>query len=241
MSEFPILERYQERFGYVLKAESIERLATYRTLIIEWSQRFNLTRVTDPDEIETKLFLDSLALAPMLRAFQVHSNAMWIIDVGAGAGFPGLPLKIVMPEIKLVMIEATAKKVGFLNEVIESLDLNGAEALHGRAEEIGHDDRYRGRFDVVMARAVARMPALLELCMPFCHVGGRGLFVKGVNIDEEVSDAQHAANLLGCSILGVERPDAEELSGTSFVLVQQKTKTHSRYPRRSGLPVKDPL
>ncbi len=241
MSDFPVLERYQEKFGYVLDDGCRERLKMYRSLLIEWSARFNLTRVTDPEGIETKLFLDSLAIAPLLNAVSRRNRPIRMIDVGAGAGLPGLPLKIAFPEIDLVLLEATAKKVAFLKEVIQVLGLTGVDAIHGRAEELGHDQRYRGQFDVVLARAVARLPALLELCMPLCRVGGRGLFPKGVDIDEEIADARHAAGILGSAILGTERSDAEEVSGTTIVVVQQQTNAPVRYPRRAGLPAKDPL
>ncbi len=241
LSAFPILDRYQEQFGFVLDAELSRQLQLYRDLLIEWNQRFNLTRVTEPDEIEIRLFLDSLALAPLFRPFRHEARSIRVMDVGAGAGVPGLPLKLVLPEIELVMMEATAKKVVFLNEVIQALGLTNTEAIHGRAEEVGQDKAYRGRFDVVLARAVARLPALVELCMPFCRVGGRGFFPKGANIDEEIVDAQRAASLLGCTILGTERPDAEELGGTSIVVVQQKSPAPDRYPRRPGIPAKEPL
>lgn len=244
MEQFSILKRCEADFGYRLDDTALNRLERFRKLLIARSRQFNLTRVTDPMEIETRLFLDSLALMPHIRRLGSTRQAagpVRLVDIGAGAGVPGLPLKIADAAIELTLIEATAKKVIFLREVITALDLDGVEAVHGRAEELAHDDRFRARFDVVTARGVARLPALIEICMPFCRVGGRGIFPKGREIDEEVQDASRAADALRCKILGVERPTVPELAGTSFVVVEQLAPPPERYPRRAGIPAKDPL
>ena len=244
MEQFSILARYQDELGYRLDSAAVDRLVQLRDLLLEWNQRFNLTRVTDPQEIETRLYLDSLAMLPLIRAVTPLPNAapgIRVVDVGAGAGFPGLPLKIVAPEIELVLIEATAKKVGFLDEVIRALGLAKTTAVHGRAEELAHDMRYRSRFDVVTARAVARLPALIEICMPFCRVGGRGIFPKGRDLHQEIASAENALHLLHCKILSTETTPIPELAGTTFVVVQQVTKPQAQFPRRPGIPTNDPL
>ncbi len=241
MDRFPILRQHQTELGYRLSDEAIDRLARYRDLLIEWNGRFNLTSVTDPGEIETRLFLDSIAMLRLIRRSAGDGDTVRLVDVGAGAGFPGLPLKIVDPSITLVLIEATAKKVGFVQEVIRDLQLSDASAFHGRAEDLAHDQRFRAKFDVVTARAVARLPALIEICMPFAHVRGRGLFPKGVEIDEEIRDAARAARLVHCKILGTETVPLDEMAGTTFVVVEQIAKAPAQYPRRAGIPAKDPL
>ncbi len=241
MDLFPVLRQYQEVLGYRLDDDAANRLARLRDLLIEWNGRFNLTRVTEPEEIETRLFLDSIAMLRLVRRSAGEREAMNLVDVGAGAGFPGLPLKIVDPSINLVLIEATAKKVGFLQEVIRELSLAGTSAIHGRAEDLAHDARFRANFDVVTARAVAKLPALIEICMPFARVHGRGVFPKGSDIDEEVRDASRAARMIHCKILGTESIPVDELAGTSFVVVEQIAKAPEQYPRRAGIPAKDPL
>jgi 16S rRNA (guanine527-N7)-methyltransferase len=244
VEQFSILRRHEAELGYRLDGEVAERLARYRDALLERNRQFNLTRVTDPAEIETRLFLDSLAILPLLQRFDessVPAGALRLVDIGAGAGFPGLVLKIARPAIELVLIEATAKKVAFLREAAAALGLDGTIAIHGRAEELAHDARFRAGFDVVTARAVARLPALLEICMPFCRKGGRGIFSKGRDVDQEVRDASDAANVMGCRILGVELPEIVELQGTSFVLVEQVAPSPRGYPRRPGIPAMNPL
>ena len=228
----------------MLDETALERFEAYRALLIDWSGRFNLTRVTEPDEIERRLFLDSIALYPLLQRHRVASRVsgnIRLVDVGTGAGFPGLPLKIADPTIKLTLIDATAKKVGFLEEVIRVLGLTEARAVHGRSEELAHDPAFRSAFDVVMARAVARLPALIELCMPFCGPRGWGLFPKGRDIEEEVSSASNALAQLRAKLIGVESPAIPELSGTTFVIIEQVGKPPKPYPRRAGLPANNPL
>jgi 16S rRNA (guanine527-N7)-methyltransferase len=244
MPQFPLLRMRSPELGLALDETMLERLATYSALLLEWNQRFNLTRVTDADEIETKLFLDSLALYPLLQRHRVASRvsgALRLVDVGTGAGFPGIPLKIADPSIELTLIDATAKKVGFLQEVIRTLELTGVRAIHGRAEEIAQDRAFRSSFDVVVARAVARVPVLVEICMPFCGPRGWGIFPKGRDIETEVASASGALTKLRSKLIGIEIPPVPELPGTTFVIVEQVGKPPALYPRRVGLPAHDPL
>ena len=244
MNPFPILTQYQSELGYRLEPAAVDQLRRLRELLLDWNRRFNLTRVTDPVEIETRLYLDSLAMLRLVRRStpsSVTTSTIKLVDIGTGAGFPGLPLKIVDPDISVVLIESTAKKVGFLHEAIRVLGLSDVTAVHGRAEELAHQDQYRAKFDVVTARAVAKLPALIEICMPFCRAGGRGIFPKGRDIDDEISDASRAAEQLRCKILGSETMMVPELSGTSYVIVEQVARPPAQYPRRPGIPTKDPL
>jgi 16S rRNA (guanine527-N7)-methyltransferase len=244
MPSFPLLRARAIDLNLSLDETALERFEAYRALLLEWNTRFNLTRVTDPDEIERRLFLDSLALIPLVQRHRVVSRAsgnLRLVDVGSGAGFPGLPLKIADPDIELTLLDATAKKVGFLEEAIRVLGLSEARAVHGRSEELAHDPSYRSAFDVVAARAVAKLPALIELCMPFCGPRGWGLFPKGVEIDEEVASTTTALSALRAKLIGIETPTVPELTGTSIVIIEQVGKPPKPYPRRAGLPAKNPL
>jgi 16S rRNA (guanine527-N7)-methyltransferase len=243
-TQLPLLNAKSAELGLELDDTAIERFVTFRALLLEWNQRFNLTRVTEPDEVEIKLFLDSLALYPLLQRHRVASRVsgpLRLVDVGTGAGFPGLPLKIADPGIELTLVDATTKKVGFLNEAIRTLGLNGVRAVHGRAEELTHDRAFRSCFDVVIARAVAKLPVLVEICMPFCGPRGWGIFPKGREIEEEVASASNALLKLRSKLIGVETPLIPELNGTTFVVIEQVGKPPAIYPRRAGLPANSPL
>jgi 16S rRNA (guanine527-N7)-methyltransferase len=230
------------QIGVSLDETALGRLDRLRDLLIEWNQRVNLTRISDPREIEIKLFLDALALVPLVqRLLAGRKDAGRLIDIGAGAGFPGLPIKIACPEIEVIEVDATGKKVAFIDAAIRELDLAGTRAIHGRSEDLAHEPGLRGRFDVVTARGVARMPALVELCMPFCRPGGRGLFPKGREAEAEAAEATNALRRLNCRLVGIERPALAELAGTAVVVVEQIAPVPKSYPRRAGLPAKNPL
>lgn len=225
--------------GVPLDTARSARFAAYRDLLLERSGRTNLTAIRDPDEVERRLFLDALSMVPTvdrLRAV-VAGRRPRLIDVGSGAGFPGLAIKIARPDLVVTLVEATGKKVAFLTEAIAALGLEGVAAVHARAEELGHDPTHRESYDLATARAVAALPTLLELCAPFLRVGGSGLFPKGAAIAEEQRAALRAAPLLGV------RVGAEEVmaGGTRLVRIDKVGTTPRRYPRRSGLPARDPL
>ena len=244
MDELTILPRLSARLGVPLDQTALERFAALRRVLLDWNSRVNLTRITDPAEVEIKLFLDAIALIPWIRRQAEDTGRdrpARIVDIGAGAGFPGLPLKIVEPEMELTLIEATGKKVEFIESAVAALELPGVRAIHGRAEEMGHDAALRGRFDIATARAVARLPALLELCQPFCRSGGWGLYPKGRAAQAEVDESTRALRLLKTTLLGVEPAPLPEFAGTSVVIVRQNTPAPRQYPRRAGLPAREPL
>ena len=179
------------RLGVSLDADAAAKFALYRNLLLERSAQFNLTAIRDPDEVERRLFLDAIAMAPVLDGIAKgdsgpHGGRIRLVDVGAGAGFPGLPLKIAQPTLDVTLIDATGKKVAFINEVIDCLELEGARAVHGRAEDLGQKPAYRAQFNVATARAVASLPVLLEYVIPFLCVGGTALLPKGLQIAEEL-------------------------------------------------------
>ena len=231
------------RLGVSLDARALERFARYRALLLERSAQFNLTAIRDPAEIEQRLFLDAIAMIPELDRLTGTpadrvDRAIRLVDIGAGAGFPGLVLKIVRPALDVTLIDATAKKVAFVNEVIAALELEHVRAVQGRAEELGQDNRYRARFDVATARAVASLPVLLEYVVPFLTTGGTALLPKGLEITEELRLGRRAAAILGAEIVS-----AEELSlgRTRLVVARKISPTASAYPRRVGIPSRDSL
>jgi 16S rRNA (guanine527-N7)-methyltransferase len=221
----------------------LARFADYRTLLLTRNAHVNLTAVTDPDEVERRLFFDALAMVPAIDAFltqsaQLRARSVRLIDIGSGAGFPGIALKIVRPELGIVLLDATAKKVAFQRDVISSLGLTGIEAVHGRAEEVGRDPRFREAFQLATARAVASLPTLLELVTPFLDIGGEAMLPKGLHLDEELKVGRRAARQLGCTLL-----DAELMPGgtSRLVRVRKSTLTPRSYPRRNGTPSRLPL
>ena len=218
--------------------------ATYRDLLIEWNGRFNLTAVTEPEQIDRRLFLDALRMVGPVSEIgrpdpkQANTNVVRMVDMGTGAGFPGLALKIALPEIDVTLIEATGKKVQFLEAVIGELGLSGIVAMHARAEEIGTLPEYRGVFDLVTARGVSSLAALFEMAAPLLRMGGAGLFPKGLDLADELATGQRAAKILG---LTVEASDVIADSETRLVVVRKTTETPRQYPRRPGMPAREPL
>lgn len=214
--------------------------AAYRALLLEWNERFNLTAIRDPAEIDRRLLLDSLRMLPTIDVFLASRDQTEasLIDIGSGAGLPGIPLKLARPQLQVTLVEATQKKVTFLQQVIASLSLGGIVAVHGRAEELGRDAAYREQFDLATARAVAALPVLLELTAPLVRVGGQALFPKSVAIDDELEAGERAAPLVG---IRIDRSDVLPGGSTRLVVVEKTNHTPRRYPRRAGIPAHDPL
>lgn len=230
-------------FGIDIDAIALDRFHRYRDLIVERGAQFNLTAMRSTEAVEQRLILDALYMLPTLDEFaalrqQETKQPIRLIDIGSGAGFPGLALKIARPALDLVLIDATAKKVKFMNEAIGLLELSGAEAIHGRAEELGRNLGFRERFDLTTARAVAPLPVLLELVTPFLDVGGKALLPKGIRIAEELREGTFAAKSLGCEILSSKVLASGD---TRLVVVRKNTLTPKKFPRRTGLPSQQPL
>ena len=238
--EWPGLAIEAGRLGVDLSGDVQDKIATYLGLLVERNAQFNLTAIRDPEAMEKRLFLDAIAMVPDLDAVVVNSRIAdpRLVDIGSGAGFPGLVLKIVRPDLQVTLVDATGKKVRFLNEVIAATGLSGVEAIHGRAEELGRQPRYREKFNLATARAVASLPVLLELITPFLDVGGTALLPKGVDLSEELAQGKKAARLLGCRIVSSdELPNRE----TRLVVVEKTTLTPGKYPRPTGVPNQAPL
>ncbi|MBN1264839.1 MAG: 16S rRNA (guanine(527)-N(7))-methyltransferase RsmG [Anaerolineales bacterium] len=220
-----------------LSASQLEAFRWYRDELLAWNERYNLTAITDPFLIESKHFLDSLTC---LLAFKPADERL--IDVGTGAGFPGLPLKLVCPQIQLTLVEATEKKVQFCRHVVAALGLENVDVLHARVEELGQDDHYRGRFQIALARAVAPMPVLLEYLLPLLPMGGRVVAQKGEMAPVETQSAAQALKILGGRVSKLVPVDLPRVAERRYLVVVDKiSETPQKYPRRAGIPAKRPL
>jgi 16S rRNA (guanine527-N7)-methyltransferase len=212
----------------------------YRELV-DWNERFNLTAITDREGVLVRHFLDSLSCLKALPRAELDSGAR-LIDVGTGAGFPGLPLKIVCPGMRLTLLEATRKKVTFLNHLVRVLGLREVELVHGRAEELGRDSAHRERYDWALARAVAEMGTLAEYLLPLVRVGGAALAQKGEDAAAEVHEAEASIVTLGGRVRQLVPVELRGLAETRYLVVVDKVAaTSDRYPRRPGMPRKRPL
>jgi 16S rRNA (guanine527-N7)-methyltransferase len=225
------------QLGLELTEQQSGQFLRYREELLDWNTRINLTSITDPEEVLIKHFLDSLSL---LMVYDT-SNAR-LLDIGAGAGFPGIPLKIVRPQWQVVLLEATGKKVRFLQHIIETLQLKDVVAVHGRAEELAHKAEYRASFDVVTARAVASLPTLLEYAAPFCRVGGQIIFPKKGELTKELAQGKRAAQKVGASFkadVPVSLPGLED--SRRLLVWEQVRKCSEQFPRSGGVMTKKPL
>ena len=217
--------------------QQVEQFLLYRRELLEWNARFNLTAITDPDEILVKHFLDSLSLLIVYGREEAT-----VLDIGAGAGFPGLPLKIVRPQWRVVLLEATGKKVTFLRHIIEALQFQGIEAVQGRAEEVAHQSDRRGKFELVTARAVASLPTLLEYAAPFCRVGGVMIFPKKGELVDELARGKKAAAQLGARLkadVSVQIPGLDD--GRRLLVWEQVKPCPPSFPRSGSVMAKKPL
>jgi 16S rRNA (guanine527-N7)-methyltransferase len=228
-----------QQFGFTLTPAQQQAFELYRQELIAWNQKVNLTRIIDPEEINTKHFLDSLSIYPALPELPADFS---LIDVGTGAGFPGLPLKIVLPGIRLTLLEATGKKTAFLQHMVDILSLKDVRIVTARAEEAGRQPAHRERYDVVVARAVAALPILAEYTLPLVKVGGVLIVQKGQDPAGEIKTAANALGILGGKLKQVLPVNVPSLEAARHVIVIHKRKpTPKQYPRRAGLPAKKPI
>lgn len=236
--ENKILVEGSRYFQITLSDEQIEQFMKYYELLVEWNSFMNLTSITEKDQVMQKHFVDSLAL---VKAVDIK-NCRKMVDIGTGAGFPGIPLKIAFPHINVVLLDSLNKRVKFLNEVISKLGLTGITAVHGRAEDYAKDTLYREQFDLCVSRAVANLASLSEYCIPFVKVGGLFISYKSGEVEEELRGAKKAVYLMGGQQREVIKfclPDSD--IDRSLVVVEKVKGTPKKYPRKSGLPTKEPL
>lgn len=231
-------QKVAQDFSYTLSEQQLEQFALYYQQLVETNRSLNLTAITEESEVYLKHFYDSLSL------LKVHSFASInnLIDIGTGAGFPGIPLKILFPDLKVVLLDSLRKRVDFLQEVVKRLSLSNVEVIHGRAEDWARKQAYREQFDLAVARAVARLTPLAEYCLPFVKIGGRFIAMKGSQVMEEVDEATHALRVLGHAKLSLTPLTLPEQKGDRHLLVIEKHQhTPRKYPRKAGLPTKQPL
>ena len=224
--------------GYPLTDRQKEQYERYFELLVEWNEKINLTAITEKDDVYLKHFYDSIA--PILQGL-IQNHPIRLLDIGAGAGFPSLPMKILFPELDVTIIDSLNKRINFLHLLAEELDLDGVHFYHGRAEDFAQDKEFRAQFDVVTARAVARMQVLSELTIPYLKVGGRLLALKASNAPEELEEAKNALNLLFSKVednLQYELPNGDP---RYITVVEKKKETPNKYPRKAGMPNKRPL
>ena len=225
-------------FGFPLTDRQKEQYERYFELLVEWNEKINLTAITEKDEVYIKHFYDSIA--PILQGL-IENQPIRLLDIGAGAGFPSLPMKILFPELDVTIIDSLNKRINFLHLLAEELGLSGVHFYHGRAEDFAQDKAFRAQFDLVTARAVARMQVLSELTIPYLKVGGRLLALKASNAPEELEEAKNALNLLFSNVednLQYELPNGDP---RYITVVEKKKETPNKYPRKAGLPNKRPL
>ena len=234
------LESGANKLGLRLTPQQMEQFQVYYQELIDWNRRLNLTAIIDYEDVQVKHFLDSLTVILALK--QLPGKNVKLIDIGTGAGIPGIPLKIALPDIELVLLDATKKKVVFLEHIVGRLSLEGIQVVVGRAEEIAHQSEYRQQFDLVLSRAVADLSVLTELALPFCAVGGRFIAQKKGDIEEEVQQAQWAISILGGKLADVKHIELPEFADERWLVVIDKVgETPPQYPRRPGIPAKRPL
>jgi 16S rRNA (guanine527-N7)-methyltransferase len=230
------------KLGIELSAEQLKQFELYYQELIRWNKKFNLTTITDYQEVQVKHFLDSITIALALSEEEMKKPNFNIIDIGTGAGFPGVPLKILLAEPKLVLVDSRIKKADFLRYVTQKLNLDNVEVVVGRAEEIAHLPLYRQQFALAVSRAVASLSALVELALPLCQVGGKFVAWKKGEISQEINRAKKAVDTLGGKLNQVKKVELEEFSDERYLIIVDKIyPTPDKYPRRPGIPGRRPI
>lgn len=224
------------KLSITLSEKQLEQFRIYYEMLVEKNKVMNLTGITEWDEVLEKHFLDSISL---IRAIDL-SNEIRVIDMGTGAGFPGLPLKIAFPNLKITLADSLNKRVKFLQDVIDELGLENIEAIHGRAEDLAKDKNFRQQYDLSVSRAVANLSTLSEYCLPFVKIGGQFISYKSGDCDEEVETSKKAVFVLGGKIKEVIKFELGE-SGRSFIVIDKVNGTPKEYPRKAGMPAKNPI
>jgi len=227
--------KYEDLQKYAnLSKEQLEKFKVYYKSLIEWNEKINLTAITDESEVITKHFADSLSILKYIK------NNSKVIDVGTGAGFPGIPLKIANESLKITLLDSLNKRILFLDEVIKELNLKDINTIHGRAEEVAHDKDHREQYDIAVCRAVAKLNVLAEYMLPYLKVGGTFICMKGPNINEEIDSSMKAIKLLGGKIEKVESFELEE-NQRNIIIIKKEKNSPKNFPRKAGTPSKSPI
>lgn len=232
------LSEYLNKINIMLTEEQERQFTRYYEMLVEWNRVMNLTAITDYEEVSKKHFLDSLAIKNVLDLNKTRS----LIDIGTGAGFPGLPLKIVFPHLQVTLLDSLNKRIVFLNEVIRELGLSGIITIHGRAEDFAKKVDHREQYDVCVSRAVANLSVLSEYCIPYVKINGFFVSYKSGEIEKEINESLRAIDILGGRLDNVSKfvlPDTD--IKRSFVIIRKIELTKKKYPRKAGQPTKEPL
>ncbi|MBU3101451.1 MULTISPECIES: 16S rRNA (guanine(527)-N(7))-methyltransferase RsmG [Clostridium] len=238
MEYFDILNEASNNVGLKFDQKKYDQFMLYKDLIKEWNEKINLTAIKEDEAIVQKHFIDSMKVFK----FDQLKNAKNVIDIGTGGGFPGIPMKIIKPEVNIVLLDSLNKRIIFLNEVINRLNLKNIKAIHGRAEDFAKEKQYREKFDVAVSRAVANLTVLSEYCIPYVKVGGYFVAMKGPAVEEEIKLSKNAIRLLGGQIEHIEKVQIEGSDlNHNLVIIKKISQTHKKYPRKAGIVAKVPL
>lgn len=240
MNDLSQFEKDLEQFQITLSDTQKEQFLKYYELLVEWNGFMNLTAITEFDDVMKKHFTDSLSL---VKAYsEIRTEKLKVIDIGTGAGFPGIPLKIVFPQIELTLLDSLQKRLKFLQEVIDQLGLGEVELIHGRAEDFCKPSMKREQYDLCVSRAVANLATLSELCLPYVKVEGKFIPYKSEKAEEEVKAAKKAIGLLGGEVKDqIEFELPESNIGRTLVVIEKKNATPKKFPRKAGMPAKEPI
>lgn len=231
-----LMNFYGNKIDIMFNEKQLEQFYNYMNLLIEWNEKINLTAITEPEEIILKHFIDSLTINKYVEKDKT------IADVGTGAGFPGIPLKIYRPDLKITLIDSLNKRINFLNEIISNLKLDNINTIHSRIEDFGKDKKHREMYDYVTARAVANLSVLSEYIIPISKIGGECICMKGNNINEEISNSENAIKILGGKIKNIDNfilPNSD--IERNIIIIKKEKNTPNKYPRKAGIPAKEPL
>lgn len=231
-----IMQGYLKEIGTKLDTSEQEKFYNYMNLLLKWNENINLTAITDEKEIILKHFIDSLTINKYMEGKET------VMDIGTGAGFPGIPLKIVNKEIKFILVDSLNKRINFLEEVKGQLNLENMELIHARVEDLAHDEEYREKADAIVSRAVSNLSTLAEYMLPFVKTGGLCICMKGSNISEEIESSKNALNVLGGKIEKIEKiilPNSD--MERNIIVIKKVNSTPNKYPRKAGIPAKKPL
>lgn len=232
-------EKMQENskvLGFNFSVEQLEKFYKYMNLLIEWNEKMNLTAITEPNDIILKHFIDSITINKYIE------NSVKVVDVGTGAGFPGIPLSIIRTDLQITLVDSLNKRLIFLQEIKKELELKNIDIVHARVEEIGQNKNYRETFDIATSRAVANLSTLSEYLVPLVKIKGKCVCMKASDAEEEIKQAENAVNILGGKIVKVEKfnlPNSD--IGRTIIIINKEKSTNGKYPRKPGTPSKEPL
>ena len=232
-------EKIQENskvLGFNFSVEQLEKFYKYMNLLIEWNEKMNLTAITEPNDIILKHFIDSITINKYIE------NTAKVVDVGTGAGFPGIPLSIIRTDLQITLVDSLNKRLIFLQEIKKELELKNIDIVHARVEEIGQNKNYRETFDIATSRAVANLSTLSEYLVPLVKIKGKCVCMKASDAEEEIKQAENAVNILGGKIVKVEKfnlPNSD--IGRTIIIINKEKSTNGKYPRKPGTPSKEPL